>query len=69
MSWNDTKMKEENKVIFHTVYECEFKVSSRFGNFLLKSIKKHTRTCFFSPFFAEGGAGVEPRASCILGTC
>lgn len=46
MSWNDTKMKEENKVIFHIVYECGFEVSSRFGNFLLKSIKKHTRTCF-----------------------
>lgn len=39
-------MKEENKVIFHVVYECGFEVSSRFGNFLLKSIKKHTRTCF-----------------------
>lgn len=39
-------MKEENKVIFHIVYECGFEVSSGFGNFLMKSIKKHTRTCF-----------------------
>lgn len=42
-------MKEENKMIFHIVYQCGFEVSSRFGNFSIKVNKEtHMRAFFFS---------------------
>lgn len=67
MSWNDTKMKEENKMIFHIVYQGGFEVSSRFGNFSFE-VNKETHARFFL-FFAQGVAGVEPKASCTVGKC